>query len=172
MFKVKFLICVLCMFIISMNVSVAKGKKMYLEVKTGIVEIRLRDDVAPKHVERIKKLVSEKFYDGIIFHRVIEGFMAQTGDPTGTGMGGSDYTDLRAEFSDVPFERGTIGMARSGHPDSGNSQFFICFEDGSFLDNQYTVWGEVTSGMEHIDNLAAGEPPENPDKIISMRLEK
>ncbi len=144
---------------------------MLLELKTGTVKIALREDLAPGHVERIKTLIGEKFYDGIIFHRVIDGFMAQTGDPTGTGMGGSDYPDLRAEFSDAPFKRGTLGMARSQHPDSANSQFFICFDDATWLNGQYTVFGEVVEGMEHIDAIAKGEPPANPDKIISMRLQ-
>ncbi len=150
----------------------SKGKIMLLELKDGIVKIKLRSDVAPKHVERIKQLAKEGFYDGIVFHRVIDGFMAQTGDPTGTGTGGSDYPDLRAEFSNVPFERGAIGMARSQHPDSANSQFFICLEDAPFLDRQYTVWGEVVEGMEFVDTIIRGEPPENPDKIISLRLEE
>ena len=144
---------------------------MLLELKTGTVKIKLREDLAPNHVERIKTLIGEEFYDGIIFHRVIDGFMAQTGDPTGTGMGGSDYPDLRAEFSNEPFKRGTLGMARSQHPDSANSQFFICFDDATWLNGQYTVFGEVTEGMEHIDAIAKGEPPADPDKIISMRLE-
>ena len=143
---------------------------MLMELKSGTVKIALRDDLAPKHVERIKQLVSEKFYDGIIFHRVIDGFMAQTGDPTGTGMGGSDYPDLRAEFSNEAFKRGTLGMARSQHPDSANSQFFICFEDSSWLNGQYTVFGEVVDGMEHIDAITRGEPPAEPDQIISLTL--
>lgn len=154
-----------------MAASSAQGESvMLLELKTGTVKIKLRDDLAPNHVERIKGLVSEKFYDGIIFHRVIDGFMAQTGDPTGTGMGGSEYPDLRAEFSNEPFKRGTLGMARSQHPDSANSQFFICFEDASWLNGQYTIFGEVIEGMEHIDAVEKGEPPANPDKIISLRL--
>ena len=143
---------------------------MLMELKSGTVKIALRDDLAPNHVERIKQLVSEKFYDGIIFHRVIDGFMAQTGDPTGTGMGGSDYPDLRAEFSNEAFKRGTLGMARSQHPDSANSQFFICFEDSSWLNGQYTVFGEVVDGMEHIDAITRGEPPAEPDQIISLTL--
>ncbi len=143
---------------------------MLMELKQGTVKIKLRDDIAPKHVDRIKTLVTEGFYDGIIFHRVIDGFMAQTGDPTGTGMGGSDYPDLRAEFSTEPFKRGTLGMARSQHPDSANSQFFICFEDASWLNGQYTVFGEVVEGMEYVDAITRGEPPANPDKIISMKL--
>ena len=149
-----------------------KENIMLLELKDGTVKIKLRPDLAPNHVERIKKLAAEGFYDGIVFHRVIDGFMAQTGDPTGTGMGGSDYPDLRAEFSNEPFVRGTLGMARSQHPDSANSQFFICFEDAQFLNRQYTVWGEVVEGMEYVDAIKRGEPPVDPDKIISMRLEE
>ena len=137
---------------------------------TGKVVIKLYPDVAPKHVAQIKMLAKEGFYDGIIFHRVIEGFMAQTGDPTGTGMGGSDLPDIRAEFSDEPFVRGTLGMARSQHPDSANSQFFICFEEASFLNGQYTVFGKVVEGMEYIDKVMRGEPPDYPDKIVSMKL--
>ena len=136
----------------------------------GKVLIKLYPDVAPKHVAQITMLVKEGFYDGIIFHRVIEGFMAQTGDPTGTGMGGSDLPDIRAEFSDEPFVRGTLGMARSQHPDSANSQFFICFEEASFLNGQYTVFGKVVEGMEYIDKVMRGEPPDYPDKIVSMKL--
>ena len=137
---------------------------------TASVIIELFPDIAPNHVKQIKTLVSEGFYDGIIFHRVIEGFMAQTGDPTGTGMGGSDLPDIRAEFTPTPFERGTLGMARSQHPDSANSQFFICFQEASFLNNQYTVFGRVKEGMEFIDKIVRGEPPEFPDKIVSIRL--
>ena len=148
-----------------------KESVMLMELKTGTVKIKLREDLAPNHVERIKTLIGEQFYDGIVFHRVIDGFMAQTGDPTGTGMGGSDYPDLRAEFSSEAFSRGTLGMARSQHPDSANSQFFICFDDSSWLNGQYTVFGEVIEGMEHIDAIAKGEPPADPDKIISLRLE-
>ena len=131
----------------------------------------MRDDLAPNHVERITQLVSEKFYDGIIFPRVIAGFMAQTCAPPGTGMGGSDYPDLRAEFSSEPFRRGTLGMARSQPPDSANSQFFICFQDASWLNGQYTVFGEVVEGMEHIDAITRGEPPAEPDQIISLTLD-
>ena len=136
----------------------------------GKVIIKLYPDVAPKHVAQITILAKEGFYDGIIFHRVIEGFMAQTGDPTGTGMGGSDLPDIRAEFSDEPFVRGTLGMARSQHPDSANSQFFICFEESSFLNGQYTVFGKVVEGMEYIDKVMRGEPPDYPDKIVSIKL--
>ena len=136
----------------------------------GKVIIKLYPDVAPKHVAQITMLAKEGFYNGIIFHRVIEGFMAQTGDPTGTGMGGSDLPDVRAEFSDEPFVRGTLGMARSQHPDSANSQFFICFEEASFLNGQYTVFGKVVEGMEYIDKVMRGEPPDYPDKIVSIKL--
>ena len=138
----------------------------------GTVVIELLPDIAPKHVERIKQLAGEGFYDGIVFHRVISGFMAQTGDPTGTGTGGSQYPDLPAEFSNYQYKRGTVGMARTANPDSANSQFFICFTDTgcSFLTGQYTVLGQVTSGMEYIDALAVGEPPANPDKIVKMSV--
>ena len=132
--------------------------------------VKLFPDVAPKHVSQISMLANEGFYDGIIFHRVIDGFMAQTGDPTGTGMGGSDLPDIRAEFSDEPFSKGTLGMARSQHPDSANSQFFICFEESSFLNGQYTVFGKVIEGMEYVDKIMRGEPPDYPDKIISMKV--
>ena len=134
------------------------------------VVIKLFPDIAPKHASQISLLAREGFYDGIIFHRVIDGFMAQTGDPTGTGMGGSDLPDIRAEFNDKPFVRGTLGMARSQHPDSANSQFFICFGEASFLNGQYTVFGEVIEGMEYVDKILRGEPPEYPDKIISMKV--
>jgi len=146
------------------------NEKLLIELSHGDVVIELHSDIAPLHVDRIKTLVKDGFYDGIIFHRVIEGFMAQTGDPTGTGYGGSDYPDLRAEFSNKPFERGTIGMARSSNPNSANSQFFICFEPASFLNGQYTVWGTVIEGMENVDKIARGEPPANPDKIIKMTV--
>jgi peptidylprolyl isomerase len=136
------------------------------------VTIRLRPDLAPQHVAQIKKLTRAGFYDGIIFHRVIDGFMAQTGDPTGTGTGGSSEPDLQAEFSDAHFARGTIGMARSSDPNSANSQFFIMFAEGGFLDRQYTVWGEVASGMECVDQIEKGEPPATPDKIVSMKVMK
>jgi peptidylprolyl isomerase len=136
------------------------------------VTITLRPDLAPKHVEQIKELTRQGFYDGIVFHRVIDGFMAQTGDPTGTGMGGSELPNIPAEFSNEPFVRGTVGMARSQEPNSGNSQFFIMFDNGSFLNGQYTVFGQVAEGMDCIDRIVRGEPPENPDKIISMKLMK
>jgi cyclophilin family peptidyl-prolyl cis-trans isomerase len=136
------------------------------------VTIRLRPDLAPKHVAQIKRLTRDGFYDGIIFHRVIDGFMAQTGDPTGTGTGGSKEPDIPAEFSNGHFARGTVGMARAQDPDSANSQFFIMFADGGFLDGQYTVWGEVAKGMECVDKIEKGEPPANPDKIASMKIMK
>ena len=136
----------------------------------GDVVIRLRPDLAPKHVERIKDLVQEEFYDGVVFHRVIDGFMAQGGDPTGTGMGGSDKPDLPAEFSREPHVRGICSMARSQNPNSANSQFFICFDDARFLDGQYTVWGEVTEGMEHVDALPKGEPHAKPGRIVKAAL--
>jgi len=143
---------------------------LYLDLKDGRVVIRMRPDLAPKHVEQIRTLVKQGFYDGIVFHRVIEGFMAQTGDPTGTGTGGSKLPNIPAEFSQAPFRRGTLGMARSQMPNSANSQFFICFRDAPFLNGQYTVWGEVVSGMEHVDKIKRGEPPTNPDKIVKMSL--
>jgi peptidylprolyl isomerase len=143
---------------------------LYLDLDDGRVVIQLRPDLAPKHVARIKELAREGFYDGIIFHRVIPGFMAQTGDPTGTGRGGSDKPDLPAEFSNEPFARGTLGMARTTDPNSANSQFFINFVPTPQLDGQYTVWGEVVEGMEFVDQIEKGEPPRNPDKIVQMRV--
>ena len=145
---------------------------LVMELKCGKVVIELKPDVAPGHAERIKELTRAGFYDGIISHRVIEGFMAQTGDPTGTGTGGSDKADLAAEFSDVPFTRGIVGMARSNDPDSANSQFFIMFDEGRFLDGQYTVVGEVVDGMDCVDQINMGEPPADPDKIIRMQVMK
>ena len=136
----------------------------------GDVVIKLRPDLAPGHVERIKALTQEGFYDGVVFHRVIDGFMAQGGDPTGTGMGGSDRPDLKAEFSREPHVRGVASMARAQNPNSANSQFFICLDDARFLDGQYTVWGEVVSGMEHVDALPKGEPPRTPGKIVKASL--
>lgn len=144
-----------------------------MQVSTGgNVVIQLLPDIAPRNAERIKTLASKGFYDGIIFHRVIDGFMAQTGDPTGTGTGGSDLPDLPAEFSQYQYKRGTVGMARTANPDSANSQFFICFTNNgcSFLTGQYTVVGQVVEGMEFIDKVARGEPPANPDKIIKMTV--
>lgn len=143
---------------------------LYIELDYGRVVIQLRPDIAPRHVQRIKELAREGFYDGIVFHRVIEGFMAQTGDPTGTGRGGSQKPDLPAEFSRVPFERGTVGAARAQSPNSANSQFFIMFRRGASLDGQYTVWGQVLSGMEYVDRIRRGEPPRNPDRMRSVRV--
>ena len=143
---------------------------LLLDTSKGQVKIEMRPDLAPVHVEHIKKLVKEKFYDGIVFHRVIDGFMAQTGCPKGVGTGGSSYPNIKAEFSAEPHVRGTCSMARSASPDSANSQFFICFEDAGFLNKQYTVWGEVVSGMENVDKIKRGEPVQNPDKIISAQM--
>jgi peptidylprolyl isomerase len=143
---------------------------VYLDLEDGRVVIQLRPDLAPKHVARIKELAREGFYDGIVFHRVIPGFMAQSGDPTGTGSGGSDKPNLPAEFSNEPFERGTLGMARTSDPNSANSQFFINFAATPHLNGQYTVWGKVVEGMELVDQIEKGEPPRNPDKIIQMRV--
>ena len=148
----------------------ADNEKLTLETTKGNVVIELRADLAPKHVERIKKLVGEGFYDGIVFHRVIDGFMAQTGCPHGTGTGGSDYPNLPAEFSAEPHVRGTASMARAQSPNSANSQFFICFGDARFLDKQYTVWGKVVSGMENVDKIKRGEPVKNPDKIVKATV--
>ena len=136
----------------------------------GDVVIRLRPDLAPGHVARIRELAEEGFYDGVPFHRVIDGFMAQGGDPTGTGMSGSSKPDLKAEFSREPHVRGTASMARTNDPNSANSQFFICFDDCGFLDRQYTVWGQVVEGMEHVDALPKGEPPREPGKIVKASL--
>ncbi|MEZ0224236.1 MAG: peptidylprolyl isomerase [Alphaproteobacteria bacterium] len=141
----------------------------YLELKDGRVTIELRPDIAPKHVARIKELIKEGFYDGLKFHRVIPGFMAQTGCPQGSGYGGSGKK-LPAEFTDTPFVRGTLGMARSQDPDSGDSQFFITFGKTSHLDGEYTVWGQVIEGMDLVDKIAQGEPPRNPDKIVKFTL--
>ena len=145
-------------------------EKLTLTLDTGDVVIKLRPDLAPGHVERIAELAKDGFYDGVVFHRVIDGFMAQGGDPTGTGMGGSQKPDLQAEFNDAPHVRGTCSMARSQNPNSGNSQFFICFDDARFLDRQYTVWGQVESGMENVDALPKGEPPAKPGKIVKATV--
>ena len=142
---------------------------LILDTTQGRVTIEMRPDVAPNHVARIKELVRDGFYDGIVFHRVIEGFMAQTGCPHGTGTGGSG-TKLKAEFNNEPHVRGTVSMARAANPDSGDSQFFICFDDALFLNRQYTVWGKVTSGMEHVDALKRGEPVREPDRIVKMQV--
>ena len=146
-------------------------QRLTLSLSTGgEVVIKLRPDLAPGHVERITKLAGEGFYDNVLFHRVIPGFMAQTGDPTGTGTGGSKLPDIKAEFNEAPHVRGTVSMARTPDPNSANSQFFICFDEARFLDKQYTVWGEVESGMEHVDALPTGEPPREPGKIVKASL--
>jgi len=144
--------------------------KLTLETTKGTVVIQLRPDLAPKHVERIKQLVREGFYDGIVFHRVIDGFMAQTGCPNGTGTGGSSYPNLPAEFNAEPHVRGTVSAARAQNPNSANSQFFICFDDARFLDKQYTVWGKVTEGMENVDKIKRGEPVRDPDTIVKATI--
>jgi peptidylprolyl isomerase len=147
---------------------------LYMDLKDGRVVIQLRPDLAPKHVERIKKLTREGFYNGLKFHRVISGFMAQTGDPTGTGTSGSQYADLPAEFTKTPFKRGTVGAARTQNPNSANSQFFICFEETPSLNGQYTVWGQVVEGMQLVDRIKKGAPGSgtvtNPDVIVKMQL--
>ncbi len=154
--------------------AVDKSNLVYMDLKTGRVTIALRPDLAPGHVARFKKLTKEGFYNGLKFHRVITGFMAQTGDPTGTGAGGSSYPDLKAEFSDAPFKRGTLGAARTSDPDTANSQFFICFEDASHLNGQYTVFGEVIDGMDNVDKIKKGNGQSgevfNPDTIVKMQL--
>ena len=143
---------------------------LILNLDTGPVTIEMRPDLAPGHVARIKELAREGFYDGVVFHRVIPGFMAQGGDPTGTGSGGSEKPDLKAEFSKAPHGRGACSMARTSNPNSANSQFFICFDDASFLDGQYTVWGQVVDGMDNVDALPKGEPPRQPGKIVTARV--
>ncbi len=181
----KFLINLIIFFLIFLNNSNAKENIMILKLKDGDVKIELFPDVAPKHVERIKKLADEGKYDNVVFHRVIDGFMAQTGDVKfgnssssdfdlkRAGMGGSDLPDLDAEFNDIPHEKGTISMARASGPNSANSQFFICFEPASFLDRNYTVFGKVIEGMDHIDKIKRGDGPNgsvsDPDKIISFK---
>ena len=143
---------------------------LILTLESGPVTIQMRPDLAPGHVERIKELVREGFYDGVVFHRVIPGFMAQGGDPSGTGRGGSDKPDIKAEFSKEPHVRGVVSMARTPDPNSANSQFFICLDDATFLDGQYTVWGQVSEGMDHVDALPKGEPPREPGKIVSAKI--
>lgn len=143
---------------------------LIMETTKGRVVIEMRPDLAPGHVEHIKKLVREKFYDGIVFHRVIDGFMAQTGCPDGTGTGGSSYPNLAAEFNAEPHVRGVCSMARAANPNSANSQFFICFGDATFLDGQYTAWGKVVEGMENVDQIKRGEPVRDPDKIVSIEV--
>ena len=150
---------------------------LVMDLKTGPVKIKLRPDLAPNHVARIKGLANKGFYDGVVFHRVIPGFMAQTGDPTGTGSGGSDLPDLKAEFSSESHKRGTVSMARTSNPNSANSQFFICFDDAPWLDRQYSVWGEVIEGMDHVDAIKKGGEHNNgaitgePDKVLKARIE-
>jgi peptidylprolyl isomerase len=144
--------------------------RLLIETTKGPVVVDMRPDLAPGHVAHIKRLVREGFYDGIVFHRVIDGFMAQTGCPHGTGTGGSKYPNLKAEFSAEPHVRGVCSMARAQSPDSANSQFFICFDDARFLDRQYTVWGKVIEGMENVDKIKRGEPVRDPDKIVSARM--
>jgi cyclophilin family peptidyl-prolyl cis-trans isomerase len=150
---------------------------LVLELKSGPVVIALKPDVAPNHVARIKELTRQGFYDGVPFHRVIPGFMAQTGDPTGTGSGGSELPDLKAEFSDARHQRGTVSAARTANPNSANSQFFICFDDAPWLDRQYSVWGEVVEGMDHVDAIKKGGEHDNgaiagePDRVIKARIE-
>ncbi len=152
--------------------ALAAGKIKVETSKGCSFEIALRPDLAPKHVAQITKLAAAGFYDGIVFHRVIDGFMAQTGDPTGTGMGSSNEPDLPAEFTPEPFKRGTVGMARSQDPNSGNSQFFVMFAEGDFLNGQYTVWGQVDeAGMACVDKIERGEPPQNPDKMTKVTVE-
>jgi cyclophilin family peptidyl-prolyl cis-trans isomerase len=148
----------------------AEQDKLILETTKGRVVIELRPDLAPKHVERITTLANRGFYDGVAFHRVIDGFMAQTGCPHGTGTGGSDLPDLQAEFNAEPHVRGVCSMARTNNPHSANSQFFICFDDARFLDKQYTVWGKVIEGMENVDKIKRGEPVRDPDRITSARV--
>jgi peptidylprolyl isomerase len=152
------------------------AEHLVIDLKSGPVKVKLRPDLAPNHVERIKELANKGFYDGIVFHRVIPGFMAQTGDPTGTGTGSSDLPDLKAEFSNEKHKRGTLSMARSSSPNSANSQFFIVFDDAPWLDKQYSVWGEVVEGMEHVDAIKKGGEHNNgaisgePDKMIKVRV--
>ncbi|MDR3472672.1 MAG: peptidylprolyl isomerase [Devosia sp.] len=143
---------------------------LIMETTKGRVVIQMRPDLAPNHVAHIKKLAREHFYDGIVFHRVIDGFMAQTGDPTGTGTGSSKYPNLKQEFNAEPHVRGITSMARSQNPDSANSQFFIVFDDARFLDRQYTVWGKVIEGMENVDKIKRGEPVRDPDKMVTVRV--
>ncbi|MEO0497972.1 MAG: peptidylprolyl isomerase [Pseudomonadota bacterium] len=161
--------------LVSPGLAADKENTLLITLNDGTVEIALNPDVAPQHTTRLKELAREGFYDGVVFHRVIDGFMAQTGDPTGTGMGGSQKPDLPAEFSNVPFQRGTVGMARSSNPNSANSQFFIMFDEGSFLNGQYTVVGQVTTGMEYVDSIKKGDSAANgvvqdPDKMLKVQV--
>ena len=174
LFRVFLSVILACVWIGENAMAGDPKNTIYLDLEDGRVVIELRPDLAPNHVERIKELTREGFYDGVVFHRVIDGFMAQTGDPTGTGMGGSDKPDLEAEFSDEPHVRGTLSMARTSDPDSANSQFFIVFKDASHLNGQYTVWGSVVDGMEYVDKIKRGDGRngmvDDPDKIIRMRV--
>ena len=160
--------------VLVLTANITKAQDMdnilYIDLDHGRVAIEMKPDLAPEHVERIKMLANEGFYDGLVFHRVIDGFMAQTADPPVTGTGGSTYPDLPAEFSDYNFGRGTVGMARTSDPNSANSQFFICYDDCSFLNGQYTVWGQVVEGMEYVDEIAKGEPPRNPDVMKNVTV--
>jgi len=170
----RLLLALLGVFLMSSHaMALDPENTLHLQLKDGLVVIELRPDVAPNHVARIKELVRQGFYDGVVFHRVIEGFMAQTGDPTGTGMGGSGKK-LKAEFNAEPHLRGTVSMARANDPNSADSQFFICFQPSQFLDNQYTVWGRVVEGMDHVDAIKRGAPGSgavtDPDKIISIKV--
>lgn len=171
----KFLqLTLVCAFVLGLYSTTGKAQDMenilYIDLDYGRVAIEMKPDLAPEHVARIKELARDGFYDGIVFHRVIDGFMAQTGDPTGTGTGGSDLADLPAEFNNYNFGRGAVGMARTSDPNSANSQFFICFDDCSFLNGQYTVWGQVIEGMEFVDQIKRGEPPRNPDKMLKVTV--
>jgi len=161
-------------FVLGLTLTTVKAQNMndilYIDLEHGQIAIEMKPDLAPKHVERIKTLANEGFYDGIVFHRVIDGFMAQTGDPTGTGSGGSTMDDLPAEFSNANFDRGTVGMARTSNPNSANSQFFICLDDCSFLNGQYTIWGQVIEGMDFVDKIKRGEPPRNPDAMLKVTV--
>lgn len=168
--RVLFL-CLGALLIMSTTDSANAKEQLVLQLSTGgPVVIDLKPDIAPKHVERITTLTKDGFYDGVKFHRVIDGFMAQTGDPTGTGMGGSDLPDLEAEFNDTHHGRGAVSMARTNDPDSANSQFFICFKDCGFLNKQYTVWGQVVEGMDYVDSLERGEPPLEPSTVVSAKV--
>ncbi len=161
------------MALLFMAMPALAAEKLHVETSKGCAfDIKLRPDLAPKHVAQITKLAKSGFYDGIVFHRVIDGFMAQTGDPTGTGMGGSKEPDIQAEFSKEHYARGTVGMARTQDPNSANSQFFVMFADGGFLDGQYTVWGQVDEdGMKCVDKIERGEPPANPDKMTKVTVQ-
>ena len=164
-------------FMTDKSMALSPENTLKIELKDGVVVVELLPDVAPNHVTRIKELAGKGFYDGVVFHRVIDGFMAQTGDPDGTGMGSSDLPDLKAEFNDTPHVRGTLSMARAGSPDSANSQFFIVLKDSNFLDKEYTVFGRVVEGMEHVDAIKKGDKYKNgsvadPDKMISVKAGK